>query len=169
MISRSRLPGLPVDTGPKRRPLDAARPKGTRGLQLGVRCRQINSARSRPFRGPRRRKLTFTGFFLHGITVQPGRSGLLACRENLRRKMRGRGLPSEIYARYARQCQEFPVELKGPTMNLLLIIIAIVAVVLLLTGGLVQSLHLLLWIGIVLAVIAVVLFIVRSISGRPGV
>ncbi|MBG6056735.1 Zn-dependent membrane protease YugP [Cryobacterium sp. MP_M5] len=51
-------------------------------------------------------------------------------------------------------------------MNLLLVIIAIVAVVLLLTGGFVQSLNFLLWVGIVLLVIAVIMFLVRSISGR---
>jgi hypothetical protein len=51
-------------------------------------------------------------------------------------------------------------------MNLLLIIIAIVAVVLLLTGGFVQSLQFLLWVGVVLLVIAVIMFLARSISGR---
>ncbi|WP_166788643.1 MULTISPECIES: hypothetical protein [Cryobacterium] len=51
-------------------------------------------------------------------------------------------------------------------MNLLLVIIAIVAVVLLLTGGFVQSLQFLLWVGVVLLVIAVIMFLVRSISGR---
>lgn len=51
-------------------------------------------------------------------------------------------------------------------MNMLLVIIAIVAVVLLLTGGFVQSLNFLLWVGIVLLVIAVIMFLVRSISGR---
>ena len=59
--------------------------------------------------------------------------------------------------------------MKGPKMNLLLIIVAVVAVVLLITGGLVQSLQFLLWVGIVLAVIAVILFLMRSISGRRSV
>ena len=54
-------------------------------------------------------------------------------------------------------------------MNPLLIIVAIVAVVLLITGGLVQSLQFLLWVGIVLAVIAVIMFLMRSISGRKSV
>ena len=54
-------------------------------------------------------------------------------------------------------------------MNILLIIIAIVAVVLLLTGGFVQSLNFLLWVGIVLAVIAVILWLVRMIGGRTSV
>lgn len=51
-------------------------------------------------------------------------------------------------------------------MNLLLVIVAIVAVVLLFTGGFVPSLNFLLWVGIVLAVIAVIAFLARSISGR---
>ena len=52
---------------------------------------------------------------------------------------------------------------------MLLIILAIVAVALLLTGGLVQSLQFLLWVGIVVAVIAVIMFIIRSMSGRRNV
>lgn len=51
-------------------------------------------------------------------------------------------------------------------MNILLIIVVIVAIVLLVTGGLVQSLGFLLWVGIVLAVIAVIAFLIRTISGR---
>jgi hypothetical protein len=54
-------------------------------------------------------------------------------------------------------------------MNLLLIIIAVVAVILLITGGLVQSLQFLLWVGIVLAIIAVIMFLLRTISGRRSV
>jgi len=52
------------------------------------------------------------------------------------------------------------------TMNILLIIVGIIAVVLLLTGGFVQSLNFLLWVGIVLAVIALIVWLVRMISGR---
>jgi hypothetical protein len=51
-------------------------------------------------------------------------------------------------------------------MNILLIIVVIVAVVLLITGGLVQSLNFLLWVGVVLAVIAVIAFLIRMLSGR---
>ena len=51
-------------------------------------------------------------------------------------------------------------------MNILLIIIGIVAVVLLLTGGFVPTLNFLLWVGIVLAVIALIVWLVRMISGR---
>ena len=50
-----------------------------------------------------------------------------------------------------------------------LLIIAIVAVVLLLTGGFVKSLNFLLLVGIVLLVIAVIMFLIRSISGRKSV
>jgi small-conductance mechanosensitive channel len=55
------------------------------------------------------------------------------------------------------------------SMNILLIIIGVVAVVLLLTGGFVQSLNFLLWVGIVLAVIALIVWLVRVISGRRAV
>ncbi len=51
-------------------------------------------------------------------------------------------------------------------MNVLLIVVAIIAIVLLLTGGFVQSLNFLLWVGVVLLVIAVIVFLVRVISGR---
>ncbi len=51
-------------------------------------------------------------------------------------------------------------------MNILIAIIAIIAVVLLFTGGFVQSLNFLLWVGIVLLVIAIIVWLVRFISGR---
>lgn len=51
-------------------------------------------------------------------------------------------------------------------MNILLIIIVVVAVILLITGGLVQSLNFLLWVGIVLAIIAIIVFLVRALTGR---
>ncbi|MET0975486.1 hypothetical protein [Leifsonia sp. Leaf264] len=54
-------------------------------------------------------------------------------------------------------------------MNLLVIIIAIVAIVLLLTGGFVQSLNFLLWVGIVLLIIAAVVFLLRFITGNRRV
>ncbi len=50
-------------------------------------------------------------------------------------------------------------------MNTIVIIVAIIAIVLLLTGGFVQSLNFLLYVGIILLVLAVVVFIVRSLSG----
>jgi hypothetical protein len=54
-------------------------------------------------------------------------------------------------------------------MNILVAIIAIVAVILLFTGGFVQSLNFLLWIGLVLLAIAVIVWLVRMISGRRAV
>ncbi|TQO18803.1 hypothetical protein FB472_0326 [Rhodoglobus vestalii] len=50
-------------------------------------------------------------------------------------------------------------------MNTLLIVIAVIAVVLLITGGLVQSLNFLLWVGVVLAILAVIAFLVRKLTG----
>ncbi|MEO6942051.1 MAG: hypothetical protein ABI238_00995 [Terrimesophilobacter sp.] len=54
-------------------------------------------------------------------------------------------------------------------MNLLLAIVAIVAIVLLITGGFVSSLSFLLWVGVVLAIIAVIVFLARVITGRRSV
>jgi hypothetical protein len=54
-------------------------------------------------------------------------------------------------------------------MNILLIIVAIVAVILLFTGGFVQSLNFLLWVGIVLLVLAVIIWLVRMMSGNRSV
>lgn len=54
-------------------------------------------------------------------------------------------------------------------MNILLIVIAIIAIVLLLTGGFVQALNWLLWVGIILLVFAVIVWLVRMISGRRSV
>lgn len=51
-------------------------------------------------------------------------------------------------------------------MSLIAVIIAVIAIVLLITGGLVQSLNFLLWVGLVLLVVAIVAFLFRSISGR---
>ena len=51
-------------------------------------------------------------------------------------------------------------------MNILFVIVAIIAIVLLITGGFVQSLNFLLWVGVVLLVLAVIAFLLRMISGR---
>ncbi|MEO6505011.1 MAG: hypothetical protein ABIW36_02485 [Terrimesophilobacter sp.] len=50
----------------------------------------------------------------------------------------------------------------------LLVILAIVGVILLFVGGFVATLKFLLWIGILLVVIAVIVWLVRSISGRSS-
>lgn len=54
-------------------------------------------------------------------------------------------------------------------MNILVAIVAIVAVILLITGGFVQSLNFLLWVGLVLAIIAVIVFLLRFLSGNKRV
>ena len=51
-------------------------------------------------------------------------------------------------------------------MNTLVIVVAVIAIVLLVTGGVVPSLNFLLWVGIVLLVIAAITFLARSMSGR---
>ncbi len=54
-------------------------------------------------------------------------------------------------------------------MNILLIIVGIIAVVLLLTGGFIKALGFLLWVGLVLAIIALIVWLVRVITGRRAV
>ena len=54
-------------------------------------------------------------------------------------------------------------------MNILFVIVAVIAVVLLITGGFVESLNFLLWVGVVLLVLAVIAFLLRMISGRRNV
>ncbi len=50
-------------------------------------------------------------------------------------------------------------------MNIFLILIIIVAIALLLVGGLVEAVRFLLWVGLVLAIIAVIMWLLRAISG----
>lgn len=51
-------------------------------------------------------------------------------------------------------------------MSILFVVIAIVAIGLAITGGLVHAVSFLLWIGIVLVVLAVVAFLIRAMIGR---
>ena len=51
-------------------------------------------------------------------------------------------------------------------MPLLAPIITVVAIILLVTGGFIQSLNFLIWVGLVLLVIAVISFLLRAISGK---
>ena len=51
-------------------------------------------------------------------------------------------------------------------MNIFFIIIVIIAVVLLLFGGLVKAVNFLLWIGLVLLILAVIAWLIRSLTGR---
>ncbi|MET4637774.1 hypothetical protein [Mycetocola sp. 2940] len=53
--------------------------------------------------------------------------------------------------------------------NTLLIVIIVIAIILAITGGLVQSLQFLLWVGIVLLVIAIIVWLLRSLSGKKRV
>jgi hypothetical protein len=59
-----------------------------------------------------------------------------------------------------------PSEKEGVTVNILFIIVAVVAIILLFTGGFVSSLNFLLWIGLILLILAVIAFLIRLISGR---
>lgn len=54
-------------------------------------------------------------------------------------------------------------------MNALLAVLLILAIALLLTGGLVKALAFLVWVGIVLAVVAVIVALVRFIGGNNTV
>jgi hypothetical protein len=54
-------------------------------------------------------------------------------------------------------------------MNILVIIIAVIAVILLFTGGFVSSLNFLLWIGGILLIIAIIVFLLRFITGNRRV
>ncbi|WP_430645879.1 hypothetical protein [Agromyces sp. GXS1127] len=54
-------------------------------------------------------------------------------------------------------------------MNILLIIVGIIAVILLFTGGFVESLNFLLWVGIILLVLAVIVWLVRMLTGSRRV
>jgi hypothetical protein len=51
-------------------------------------------------------------------------------------------------------------------MSPLTAVILIIAVILLITGGLIKTLNFLLWIAVVLFVVAVIMFLLRSITGR---
>lgn len=51
-------------------------------------------------------------------------------------------------------------------MNIALILIIVIAVVLLLLGGILEAVRFLLWVGIALIIIAVIMWALRSISGK---
>lgn len=51
-------------------------------------------------------------------------------------------------------------------MSPLTAVIALIAIVLLVMGGFVQSLNFLIWVGLFLAAIAVIAFLLRTISGK---
>ncbi|WP_295011023.1 hypothetical protein [uncultured Microbacterium sp.] len=51
-------------------------------------------------------------------------------------------------------------------MNILFIVIVVIAIILAITGGFVQSLNFLLWVGLILLVLAVIAWLIRSMTGR---
>jgi hypothetical protein len=55
---------------------------------------------------------------------------------------------------------------EGEIVNILALILIIVAVILLISWGIVPTLQFLLWIAIALAVVAVIVWLVRFITGR---
>jgi hypothetical protein len=59
-------------------------------------------------------------------------------------------------------------EMETP-MNILLAAIIVIGIVLLIVGGANSALNFLIWVGIVLAVIAAIVFLLRVISGRKPV
>jgi len=54
-------------------------------------------------------------------------------------------------------------------MNILVAVIAIAAIILLITGGVVPTLNFLLWVGIALLIVAAIVFLVRFIGGNRTV
>jgi hypothetical protein len=51
-------------------------------------------------------------------------------------------------------------------MSPLVVIIALIAIILLITGGIVQSLNFLVWVGLALLILALISFLLRSMSAR---
>lgn len=51
-------------------------------------------------------------------------------------------------------------------MNALFVIILIVAIALAIVGGIVKAVGFLLWVGIALAILAVIAWLIRSLTGR---
>ena len=54
-------------------------------------------------------------------------------------------------------------------MSLLFISIAVIAIILAITGGFVHAVSFLLWVGIVLLILAVIAFLIRTLTGRSRV
>jgi len=53
-------------------------------------------------------------------------------------------------------------------MNALFPIIIIIAIVLAVVGGLVEAVNFLLWVGIILLILAVIAWLLRSVTGSKG-
>ena len=54
----------------------------------------------------------------------------------------------------------------GSGMNILFVILIIIAIVLAIVGGVVKAASFLLWVGIILAILAVIAWLLRVITGR---
>jgi hypothetical protein len=63
---------------------------------------------------------------------------------------------------------KIPLERNVLTMNTLLIIAGVVAIVLLLVGGFTEALSWLLWVGVILLVVAAIGWLLSFMSGRRG-
>lgn len=67
-------------------------------------------------------------------------------------------------------CAEHPVHTRRDrTVNILLLVIIIIAIILAVTGGFVASIHWLLWVGIVVLVVAAIVWLVRALTGSRRV
>jgi uncharacterized membrane protein len=53
-------------------------------------------------------------------------------------------------------------------MSILFIVVAVIAIVLIFTGGFVSAVNFLLWVGIVLLILAVIAFLIRTSLNRGG-
>jgi hypothetical protein len=53
-------------------------------------------------------------------------------------------------------------------MNILLIVVAVIAIILLFTGGFISSLNFLLWVGIILLIVTLLVYVYRIVTGRRG-
>ena len=53
-------------------------------------------------------------------------------------------------------------------MNALFPIIIVIAIILAIVGGLVEAVNFLLWVGIILLILAVISWLLKSVSGRKG-
>lgn len=51
-------------------------------------------------------------------------------------------------------------------MNALFILLIVIAIVLAIVGGLVEAVNFLLWVGLILLILAVIAWLLRSITGR---
>lgn len=53
-------------------------------------------------------------------------------------------------------------------MNALFIILIIIAIIVAIVGGLIEAVNFLLWVGLILLILAVIAWLLRSVTGRRG-